>query len=240
MAWSLLIRLCAPMQSWGTRSRFVERDTELEPSKSGVVGVLCAALGRGRDEDVSDLAALLMGVRVDREGVLERDYHTARGDRGVLKASGSIGKEAVLSNRYYLADADFLVGLEGERELLGRLEAALAEPRWQIFFGRKSMPPSLPLVLPGGGLRELPVAEALEREPWPLRPSSLPPWRYPRSRQRLRLVLEVAPGTAGAEVRNDQPLGAAFRDRTFGPRPVVHRFIEKEPDDVPESAAAPS
>ena len=240
MPTTLLLRLCAPMQSWGTRSRFVERDTELEPSKSGVVGVLCAALGRPREADVSDLAALRMGVRVDREGVLERDYHTARGERGVLKASGSIGKDAVLSNRYYLADADFLVGLEGERELLERLEAALAEPRWQIFFGRKSMPPSLPLVLPGGGLRELPVAEALEREPWPLKPSSQPPWRYPRGRQRLRVVLEVPPGTAGAEVRNDQPLGAAFRDRTFGPRPVVHRFIEKEPDDVPESAAAPA
>jgi len=49
----------------------------LEPSKSGVVGLLCAALGRPRAADGSDLAALRMGVRVDREGVLKVDYQTA-------------------------------------------------------------------------------------------------------------------------------------------------------------------
>ena len=45
----LLMRLAGPMQSWGTQSRFLHRDTGREPSKSGVIGVLCAALGRPRD-----------------------------------------------------------------------------------------------------------------------------------------------------------------------------------------------
>jgi CRISPR system Cascade subunit CasD len=36
----LLLRLAGPMQAWGTQSRFVNRDTELEPSKSGVIGLL--------------------------------------------------------------------------------------------------------------------------------------------------------------------------------------------------------
>ena len=53
---TLLMRLAGPMQSWGTGSRFDERDTQLEPSKSGVVGLLCAALGRDRAEPVDDLA----------------------------------------------------------------------------------------------------------------------------------------------------------------------------------------
>lgn len=57
----LLLRLCGVMQSWGTDSRFLVRKTDPEPSKSGVVGLLCAALGRGRGEDISDLAALRMG-----------------------------------------------------------------------------------------------------------------------------------------------------------------------------------
>jgi len=74
---TLLLRLAGPMQSWGTQSRFDHRDTGLEPSKSGVVGLLCAALGRPRAADGSDLAALRMGVRVDREGVLKVDYQTA-------------------------------------------------------------------------------------------------------------------------------------------------------------------
>ena len=43
---TLLLRLAGPMQSWGTASKFRERDTGREPSKSGVVGLLAAALGR--------------------------------------------------------------------------------------------------------------------------------------------------------------------------------------------------
>ena len=54
----LLIPCVGPMQSWGTRSRFQERDTEREPSKSGIIGLLCAALGRDRNESVDDLADL--------------------------------------------------------------------------------------------------------------------------------------------------------------------------------------
>src|SRR5207248_4205529 len=107
----LLLRLAGPMQSWGTDSRFSHRDTRAEPSKSGVVGLLCAALGRPRSEPVDDLAALKMALRVDREGRLARDFHTAL---DVIKADGS-GTTTVVSNRYYLADADFLVGLDGAR-----------------------------------------------------------------------------------------------------------------------------
>ena len=61
----LLLRLVGPMQSWGVQSRFSVRDTGLEPSKSGVIGLICAALGRARSEPVADLAAFKMGVRVE-------------------------------------------------------------------------------------------------------------------------------------------------------------------------------
>src|SRR5574337_1235511 len=99
---TLLLRLAGPMQSWGTTSRFDERDTQLEPSKSGVLGLICAALGRDRTQPVDDLAALRMGVRVDREGMLMRDYQTAT---GVLIATGKADPgRTVVSPRYYLAD----------------------------------------------------------------------------------------------------------------------------------------
>ena len=42
---TLLLRLVGPMQSWGTTSRFDQRDTGKEPSKSGIVGLLAAAMG---------------------------------------------------------------------------------------------------------------------------------------------------------------------------------------------------
>jgi len=51
---TLLIPLVGPMQSWGTRSRFDHRDTEREPSKSGVIGLVCAAIGRDRNEPIDD------------------------------------------------------------------------------------------------------------------------------------------------------------------------------------------
>src|ERR1039457_3308223 len=73
---TLLLRLAGPMQSWGLDSRFDQRDTGLEPSKSGVLGLVCAALGKPRDDragpwpSLSQLASLRMGVRVMREGTL--------------------------------------------------------------------------------------------------------------------------------------------------------------------------
>ena len=137
---TLLLRLSGPMQSWGTTSRFDERDTGLEPSKSGVIGLLCAALGRDRTKPLDDLARLRMGVRVDREGVLSRDFQTATGVAG----KAQLGR-TVVSPRFYLADAKFLVGLQGADEaLLATLHTALAQPVRHLALGRRSFPPGEP------------------------------------------------------------------------------------------------
>lgn len=79
----LMLRLAAPMQSWGTDSKFEVRKTNREPTKSGVVGLLAAALGARRDqtEILRRLNKLRIAVRVDREGTLLRDFHTAKSDR---------------------------------------------------------------------------------------------------------------------------------------------------------------
>src|SRR5271170_2904011 len=148
---TLLIQIAGPMQSWGTQSRFSVRDTGLEPSKSGVIGLVCAALGKPREEYSGDrfptlaqLAALKMVVRIDRAGSVRVDYHTVGGTHRVSDAYGvvradSSGVGPVTSRRYYLADAEFLVGLESaDSDLLCRLDDALANARWQLFLGRKS------------------------------------------------------------------------------------------------------
>ncbi len=206
----LLLRLQGPMQSWGVQSRFSIRDTGLEPSKSGVIGLLCAALGRPRTESVADLAHLRMGIRVDREGVLRSDYHTAQ---NLLKAGGG-RKETELSTRYYLADACFLVGLQGEDEaLLQRLHTALRTPVWPLYLGRKSFVPSEPVWLRDGLVTGTSHAEALQRYP-PL----APPLRHDAGRP-LRVVLDDA---AGVEQRRDVPL--SFAHRTFATRSVSTHF----------------
>ncbi len=144
---TLLLRLTGPLQAWGTESRFEVRDTGTEPSKSGVVGLLAAALGRPRTQPVDDLTELRMGVRVDRPGAVRIDFHTAE---NVARVPGKEPdqKNTVVSRRAYLGDADFLVGLEGDRQLLATLDEALAAPRWPLFLGRKSCSPSLPVRLP--------------------------------------------------------------------------------------------
>lgn len=222
---TLLLRLAGPLQSWGTQSRFTIRETGMEPSKSGVIGLLCAAQGRPRDLPVDDLGALRLGVRVDREGALAVDYHTAGGAHrrgesyGVAKANGN-APEPVVSRRYYLADADFLVGLEGEDDaLLRRLHDALREPVWQLCLGRKSFVPGVPVWLPDGLRLGETLEQALVAYPWPRQNLPVPPpERRPR---RLRLVLE---DEKGVDVRHDQPYALAFRDRTFALRYVRTDF----------------
>jgi CRISPR system Cascade subunit CasD len=203
---TLLLRLQGPLQSWGTTSRFDERDTQLEPSKSGVLGLVCAALGRDREAPVDDLAQLRMGVRVDREGMPTRDYQTAT---GVFVASGkSDHHRTVVSPRYYLADAVFLVGLEGDdQKLLEEIDAALRAPHWPLSLGRKSCTPSMPVWLPHG-LSALPLFEALSQHARLVKPS-----RGADDRPLRYLIEHQNEG----KLRLDQPLGP-FSERHFGPR----------------------
>lgn len=230
---TLLMRLAGPMQSWGTTSRFDERDTQLEPSKSGVLGLLCAALGRDRAEPVDDLAKLRMGVRVDREGVLLRDYQTATGV--LIAANAKPDKDrTVVSPRFYLADAAFLVGMEGtDRDLLEELNAALRAPRWPLALGRKSFAASMPIWLtaapqdgPFAGLHPGALESALAEQP------RIAPPRFAQRGDPVRLLLEH---TSAGALRHDQPI-APFAARRFGPRFVQSGVLHH----VPEPTAAES
>lgn len=235
---TLLLRLAGPMQSWGLDSRFDQRDTGLEPSKSGVLGIVCAALGKPRDEEeggvwpsLAQLACLRMGVRVLREGTLRVDYQTAGGGAfpgrksyGVWKASGSSGA-TVVSPRHYLADADFLVGLEGPLGLLRQIEAALSSPVWPLSLGRKSYVPGQPILFSpdqseSPAVREMGLEDALssfEEPPHEERRRTLD------DPARQRLVLEAALEST-VERRQDVPL--SFRDRTFAVRGVRTSWLE--------------
>lgn len=220
---TLLLRLQGPMQAWGTTSRFDERDTQLEPSKSGVLGLVCAALGRDRSEPVQDLADLLMGVRVDREGVPMRDYQTATGVVIASNGKADMGR-TVVSPRFYLSDAVFLVGLEGESGLLRRIHAALLQPFWPLALGRKSFVPSAPVYLPDAVV-DTTLQQALVQ--WPLLIEA-------RAPQRARTLLEDK--SEGA-IRLDQPV-APFAERRFGPRFVKSSFLTVGGEHVSDPAVA--
>jgi CRISPR system Cascade subunit CasD len=227
---TLLLRLVGPMQSWGGQSRFYQRDTELEPTKSGVLGLVCAAMGipRSNDAALTELASLEMGVRVDREGVVCRDYQTVGGGSWpglqryrVTKAGGGLYPHPVESTRYYLSDAGFLVALGGPRQILEKVHAALKNPVWPLYLGRKAFVPSEPVWLPDGVL-DLEPMDAL---------SSYEFIATPRRRGgqdggqlRLRAVLECAPNEG--QPRMDQPVSFSLGRRQFAVRYVKTQWID--------------
>lgn len=157
---TLLLRLASPLQSWGIDSKFNHRGTECFPSKSAVIGLVAGALGICRDGDLNDLSSLRFGVRVDKEGGLLKDFHMVHEEKYWEKQDP---KYLHLTYRYYLADAVFLVGLEGNEDFLKVIESALSHPVFPLFLGRRSCPPEGKLLL---GIRDKTLLEALREEPW--------------------------------------------------------------------------
>ncbi|MBF0554454.1 MAG: type I-E CRISPR-associated protein Cas5/CasD [Nitrospirae bacterium] len=209
--YTLLLRLEGPMQSWGYRSRFDYRDTALEPTRSGVIGLICAAMGIARGEDIKKFDEIKMGVRVDKEGRPERDYHTAL---DVIKADGS-GKDTVVSYRDYLADTIFTVGLQSEDlDILNSIEAYLRKPIWPLFLGRKSFClTEYPLSASRPAIVQATLEDALKCASFSLR---CKPSKPTEEMLNYRLVLEKPDGE---RTQYDWPL--CFRQRRFKPRSIT-------------------
>lgn len=148
----LALMLDGPLQSWGMSSRFQRRTTGMHPTKSGMIGMICAAMGlaKGSGEEGELLPRLqemrMTSIAIPRTrgsadlAVLRlRDYHTVEGTR---LASGGPNKNPVETEREYLLDARFGVIFEGSRELLERIETGLEDPVWGMWLGRKSCIPA--------------------------------------------------------------------------------------------------
>lgn len=201
--YTLLLRFEGPMQSWGYRSRFDYRDTALEPTRSGVIGLICAAMGIARGEDISLFDAInRMGVRVDKDDLkVERDFQTAL---DVVKADGS-GSGTVVSYRDYLSDASFTVGLEScDKYLLGRIAEALKSPAWILFLGRKSYPLTIPPVIYPDD---------------PVKPGALEEHLLCGAPHK-RVIME---SPDGERTQYDWPL--CFGERRFKPRHMTVKFV---------------
>jgi len=170
----LALRLEGPIQSWGFDSQYNRRNTGLMPTKSGIAGMCCAALGlpRGSDKEQDFLSSFRMmrmtTIAIPRSGVKKelpvrrlQDYHTVGGgynpndpaERGCITVSAGDGKPrqkggqalAVLTHRQYLTDASFGVLLEGKLSLLEQIADAFIDPVWGIWFGRKTCIPTAPV-----------------------------------------------------------------------------------------------
>lgn len=222
----LALTLAGPLQAWGHSSRFATRGTDDAPTKSGVVGLLAAATGLRRTDPLEDLVAVRFGVRIDQPGVLLRDFQTARSLDG--------SERMPLSYRYYRADARYLVGVEADEALLEGLVDALRNPVFPLYLGRRSCPPSLPIVpvLRSGSLEDL-----LLDEPW----CAAPGWRRRAGTRRLEFRVDAGVSgklrhyVEGSVVQRDDPISFDPEQRQYGWRTVEHGWLPLPSADDPRN-----
>jgi CRISPR system Cascade subunit CasD len=217
----LVFRLAAPMGAFGDIAVGERRATWDVPAKSGVLGLVAAALGVERIDAATHQSldsSLGFAVRQDHAGRPLRDYHTAQAPKARKDKRWRTRREeldaddlnTVLSERHYrvepVATAVLWVKADGG-PALADLEAALKRPRFTLYLGRKACPlgwPPRPRLVVADSVNAALVAfDALEastdRE---LR------WFRPRPRDGATPALWIE-GGAGAD-----PTGhAAIRER---------------------------
>jgi CRISPR system Cascade subunit CasD len=158
----LIFTIAAPMASFGGQYDPGERRNSADrPAKSGVLGLIAAALGIERTEE-SRLArlrdSLHFAVRVDDPGQPAFDYHTtqvppARRNRRFATRSGELAVpktelKTILSTRGYrinarVSPAVWLCGDDAPYSL-DHIRDALIKPHFTLFAGRKAHPLMLP------------------------------------------------------------------------------------------------
>ncbi len=214
----LLLRLAAPMQSWGDDSRFATRRTRMVPTKSGVLGLLAAADGRRRTDPIEDLVATRFGVRVDQPGEMMSDFQTAIRWR--------THDPMPLSTRYYIADAVFVAAVEGDDSLIRGLADRVRSPRFPLYLGRRSCPVAGDVLLE---VAQSSLEAALRDVPWQ---ASLWYRRRCPAEVRLQILADASPDAAGTEVWRDVPLSFDPARREYGWRNVESTFIDKPNPDA--------
>lgn len=231
---TIVLRLAGPLQSWGSTSQFNRRDTDDRPTKSGVVGLLAAALGRRRLEPIEDLVDLRLGVRVDQPGSLLRDYHTVSGSGGRPLLSAATNAKGVqtstspkkfthVTTRYYLQDAVFVASVNGPAELMTAISDAVMAPAFPLALGRRSCVPTQPILIPADGgevLWDENHVDVLRRVPW----QASPAWR--RRQGGFARAAVTVDDPEGNDVRADIPISFDPVRRGMLTRRVRHEWVD--------------
>ena len=157
----LILKLQGVMQAWGEHTFEGLRPSTNFPTRSALIGLLGACLGidrQNRQQQQALANSFLYAVRQDeakwvwsahndelrlekRSVIKMTDYHTvkdAREDYVGLKSH-----DTIITQREYLLDAAFTVAIwniEGAEYSLEQLKAAVCQPRYTPFLGRRSCP----------------------------------------------------------------------------------------------------
>lgn len=218
---TILMKFAGPMQSWGTDSHFETRHTDLYPSKSAVIGLIGAALGIRRDDDIKELKSLKFAVRIDQESSLLKDYHIAR----KYKPTGDFDRTYV-TERYYLEDAIFVAAISHENDdLIEKIYKALKRPYFQMFLGRRSIPVLADFIL---GIFDSDISSALIRCEW--QATDYYKERYNQSKKALDVYCDKAIfDNADREIlRHDKVISFSKKNRQFSFRYEDHAKVYVE------------
>jgi CRISPR system Cascade subunit CasD len=214
------------------------------PTKSGVLGMVCAAMGAAKGSprerevlaafSVPGMVAVCMPRRVRGRQVAVRrltDYHTILNTR-TADSPKPRPDQTVQSWRDYLLDARFVVLLPGAPEMVVEAARALGDPVWGIWFGRKACVPAAPVLVVDEKLQASPGVYSSRDAAWS---AALAFARLldgegalaPDTRlTELACVMDAEGFAEGTDTWNDTPLGFGRSDssgvegRTFIPRRV--------------------
>ena len=150
----MLIHLTGPMMSFADTGYGQIRESGGFPGRSMVLGFVAGALGIERNSpELLDLhrhtrvhvAAVNQGARVvDYQTVLTAgydDYDSAR-----YRREGKPGKNPTLTWRSYHLGAHYIVCIECDSDLGKQIREALVAPIYVGYLGRRSCPPTTPLL----------------------------------------------------------------------------------------------
>lgn len=230
----LYLRLSGPLQSWGSSSLFWHRETGDFPTKSGVIGLLFCAMGKGgpQIEALSEIAPLKQTVfQVAKKGEsfsLLSDFHMVGGDYDendpwqcdcipkTFDGKKAVNGGAKLTERVFLQDVHFVVIQEIPDSWEEEVTKGLRAPIWDIYLGRKCCVPSLPVF---GGIfdSQEKAIEAFKKEVPALYGEEMVPVTYWE---------EVLPETEHSVLIRDVPL-AFGKHKKYAYRYVLKRKMSE-------------
>lgn len=153
----LVLHLAGPLQAWGDNSRFDLRETLPFPTKSGICGILLAASGDPgpQCELLERLAeAQLTVFSIGEKHAKMHDFHMVGNGyddsdkwqklNAPKKSDGTtpVGGGARLTHRYYLQDMEFWAVYALPADLAEKFAAALQDPVFDLYLGRKNCVPT--------------------------------------------------------------------------------------------------
>ncbi len=155
----LLFHLYGPMAAWGDTAVGEFRPSHGHPTRSAVLGLVAAALGIRRDEEVRlhELEkSCRIAVRLDAPGEVLRDYQTTQVPPEQRKIRhytrhdelNASKLHTILSQRDYRTDSAATIALTATNDppiSLQQMTDALQRPALPLYLGRKSCPLALPL-----------------------------------------------------------------------------------------------